>query len=161
MQSWHDAEILAVNPIEERLDSSQGFIPPAAERRNQALQRLGQFRADYKQLAPSMKVSFKPGSSERAQLAATIERALSQYGLGYRSAEEVSDVAVQNRQASVMVRAPRSHRETVHRLLEALAPLFSARVLLIFDDDIRIDALTLHIEETPMFSEDGLAIFRH
>ncbi|PLW82266.1 hypothetical protein CWI75_10845 [Kineobactrum sediminis] len=159
VETWPDAEMLSVNPTREQANSTQGFVPPTAERRDQVLQRLSQFRADYKQLAPSMSVSFRPGSSERGQLAETIAQALSQYGLGSKASGVVPDTTVKNRSAPIVMRAARAHRETVHRLLEALAPYFSAQVLLVFDDDTRIDALTFHISGTPAFNEDGLAIF--
>ena len=125
------------------------------------LQRLSQFRADYKQLAPAMAVRYQPDSPDSAKLADVLTQALSQYGLdrGTATTEPIPDTGGENGSASIVVHTAQEDEETVRRLLQALAPYFSAQVLLLFDDT-RISELTLRITSAPAFTEDGLAVFQ-
>ncbi|MEQ8803083.1 MAG: hypothetical protein RLP45_13680, partial [Haliea sp.] len=77
------ATLLAVNAAGTAAPAAPGFVPPAPARRDQVLQRLSQFRADYKQLAPAMTVGYPPDSPDSAKLAEELTRALSQYGLDH------------------------------------------------------------------------------
>ena len=155
------ATLLAVNSAGNAAAVAPGFVPPAPARRDQVLQRLSQFRADYKQLAPAMTVDYPPDSPDSAKLADELTRALSQYGLdrGAATAGPTPDNGGGNWSAPMVVHTAKGNEETVRRLLEALAPYFSAQVLLVFDDT-RINELTLSIRATPAFTEDGLAVFQ-
>lgn len=154
------AVLLAVNAGESTSDATPGFVPPAAARRDRVLQRLGQFRADYRQMAASMAVHYQAGSPDAENLAEVIAQALAQHGLGRGGAvaAEYADKGSEAWNAGLVVHTAQRHEEIVRRLLAALAPYFSAQVLLVFDD-ARVNELSLHIVGTPAFTEDGLAIF--
>ncbi len=155
------ATLLAVNADENVTIAGSGFVAPAPARRDQVLQRLSQFRADYKQLAPAMTVRYPPDSPGSAKLADELNQALSQYGLdrGAATAEPLPEPGAENWSTPIVVHTAQGDEETVRRLLEALAPYFSAQVLLVFDDT-RISELTLRIRTAPEFTKDGLAVFQ-
>ena len=161
LESRPGAVLLAVNADSSTTAASPGFVPPAPARRDQVLQRLSQFRADYKQLAPAMAVRYQADSPDSAKLADVLTQALSQYGLdrGTATSEPIPDAGGEDWSASIIVHTAQGDEETVRRLLQALAPYFSAQVLLVFDDT-RISELTLRIMAAPAFTEDGLAVFR-
>ena len=111
--------------------------------------------------ASPMAVRYQADSPDSAKLADVLTEALSQYGLdrGNVSSKPIPDTGGEDWSASIIVHTAQGDEETVRRLLQALAPYFSAQVLLIFDDT-RISQLTLRIMVAPAFTEDGLAVFR-
>ena len=93
LDSRPGAVLLAVNADSSTTAASPGFVPPAPARRDQVLQRLSQFRADYKQLAPAMAVRYPVDSPDGAKLADVLTEALSQFGLdrGAATSEPIPD----------------------------------------------------------------------
>lgn len=160
LESRPGTMLLAVNAEASAMNTAPGFVAPAPARRDRVLQRLGQFRSDYKQLAPSMVVHFRQDSPDAARVAEVISQALSHYGLGRDGATAAEPPATGSgsRDPGLVVHTAQRDEAMVRRLLEALAPYFSAQVLLVFDDT-RASDLTLRIVGTPRFTEDGLAVF--
>ncbi|QIB64348.1 hypothetical protein [Kineobactrum salinum] len=155
--SYPDAELWAVNPGLRPGAAGQEFVAPNSARRNRVLQRLGQFRADYRQSAPFLTISHSAGSPARRQFARELAGVLAQHDLGAAGAGPAPAEA--EREADIIVRAARRDQNIVRALLQALSPYYSAHVLLLFDESIRLDRLSLHIAGDPTFTREGLAIF--
>lgn len=163
--TYPGAQLLAVNPTLRRDDADGQFVAPDSARRNRVLQRLGQFRADYRQAAPFLTISHSPGSPGRQQFAAEVAGALAQHDLGATgTAPNLTNDAIMDEtgdgQADMRVRAARRDRNIVRELLWALSPYYSGRVLLVFDDSVRLDNLSLHIGGNPVFTREGVAVFQ-
>lgn len=138
---------------------SDSFVVISPANRERVLQNLGRFRADYKQLAPFLRVSASPGMPSRSRLADRLGSALAHYGLGRTVPEVASPPLALEPGASLVLICNESHMEIAHRLLQALSPYFRGEVLIQFDESLRVDTMQLLIGGRPRFTAEGTAVF--
>ncbi|MFC6673070.1 hypothetical protein [Marinobacterium aestuariivivens] len=142
--------------VTDRLDRI--YMAESEPLRAQVLQNLGEFRAAYQQLAPSLEVRVAPGLKSRQRLAERLGAALSHFGLG--RARAGFDLALPGQaRPAMLARCSGRDAEILRRLLAALSPYLAGDVLVQFDDSLRIDEIGLYLLGEPRFNEEGVAIF--
>ena len=128
-------------------------------RREAALQRLAEFRANYRQARPFVVVSAAATSEPLDKLAREIGGALSLHELGaYR--QDVPDFksGAGSSELPEMHLAPRD-THIARELLWALEPFLGGRISLVYDAELRIDQIQLRMQGRPWFSAEGEATF--
>jgi len=138
---------------------TESIHAPSPEIRDQVQQRLRRFRADYKQAAPSIRVTAIPGDSHQEQLAETITDLLAGASLDQENRSEDDESTPAGVDGAIMIRASSQDRQMVHRLLQALSPLLSGGVLLAFEGDQSTGRVAILIRGRPGFTAEGVAVF--
>lgn len=132
---------------------------PSAAIRAQVMQRLSRFHADYKQVAPSIRVTAIPGDSHQRQLADTISDLLAFVSLNQERSSPDVEPARGRIDSAIMISASSQDRQMVYRLLQALSPLISGGVGLAFENSLSTGRVNLLIRGRPNFTAEGVAVF--
>lgn len=138
---------------------SEHFLAISSANRERVLENLSRFRADYKQLAPFLRVSASPTLESRSLLADQLGRVLARYGLGGTAPEAVSPPLATEPGASLVMICNERHLVIAHRFLQALSPYLRGEVLIQFDDGRNVDHMQLFIKGNPRFAPGGTAVF--
>jgi hypothetical protein len=138
---------------------SRNFVSPDAVLVERLLQNLRLFRADFRQMAPSITVSAKPGSPERDRIATELGGLLARAELGQRG--QTTDVTAEHAELNpgIIFYSTRQNREILLRFINDIAPYFKGTVLLAGKDDGRLDRIAMVIHGQPGFLPDGSVVF--
>jgi len=153
-----DAQWLRLPTVVAAGEVGSRYVEPADALRAGVLQNLAQFRVNYQQLAPYLKVKAAPGLENGQRLAQQLGSVLAHYGLGRTAASDAQSLP-DKRRALLVLRGARKDAEIIRRLLAALSPYLSGEVLVQFDDARRIDQLELYLLGEPGFTKTGVAVF--
>lgn len=151
-----------------RVADSDGPLPAAGEEsvrapsaaiRDQVLQRLRRFRADYKQAAPSIRVAANAANPRQAQLASTITGLLATASLNQQLGAQDVARTWEGVETALIIRGSGQDRQMVYRLLQALSPLLSGGVVLAFEGGQNTGRVDVIIRGEPRFTANGVAVF--
>lgn len=145
------------------------WTPASDTTRQQVLQSLSQYAADYKQLRTLLEVRPGAGPPELEQLSQRIGAALALYNLGraipggnLAVGEPLIDnlpVKLTLPDNGLLLICAEDDSELARRLLAALTPYLSGRVSVYFDTKITAQSMRLYLIGTPYFNDQGQATF--
>lgn len=125
--------------------------------RQQVLQSLSEYAADYKQLRTQVEVWTEPGSAERNKLALRMGNALARYSLGGGN-REINSAFIKPEQGVLLI-CLEADKELALRILAALTPYISGKVSVRFDKEVAAQSMRLYLFGTPYFNDQGQAKF--
>ncbi len=138
------------------------WTPASGATRQQVLQLLSQYSADYIQLRTRLEVRPGPGSATLEQLSQRIGDALVRYDLGRMITGD--DRPLDNLPADLVLPengllliCAEEDSELALRLLAALTPYLSGRVSVRYDTKITAQSMRLYLFGTPYFNDQGQA----
>jgi hypothetical protein len=163
-------EILSSSPLEillelplvattQTVDWKTKWNPSLTMPRQQVLQSLSEYAADFKQLRTQLEVWAEPGSTERDQLVQRIGSALERYDLG--GVKQGANPAVTRPPEGMLLICAAADKELAVRMLAALTPYISGKVIMRFDTDLAAQSMQLYLFGTPYFNDQGQAKFDH
>ena len=141
------------------------WTPTSAAIRQQVLQSLSQYAADFKQLRPQLDIWAEPGSATLEKLAQRIGKALAQYHLGQVNnninppAEKTMFKTIFDN--GVLLVCTETDRVLAKRMLEALSPYLGGNVRVRFNSELAGQSMQLYLFGTPYFTDEGQASFSH
>lgn len=145
--------------VQEAINWQPEWLLASNLARQQVLQSLSQYAADYQQLRLRLEVWAKPGATERTKLAQRIGKALAHYDLGQVNQSANPPAAIVTGDDAVVLLCAEADRELAIRLLAALSPYLSGKVSLRFEPEIRPQTMRLYLLGTPYFNTYGQATF--
>ncbi|CCK75167.1 hypothetical protein OLEAN_C09910 [Oleispira antarctica RB-8] len=125
--------------------------------RQQVLQSLSEYAADYKQLRTQLEVWAEPGSTSRDQLVQRIGSALERYDLG--EVKQEANPAVILPAKGILLICAAADKELALRMLAALTPYISGEVSIRFETNLAAQTMRLYLFGTPYFNDQGQAKF--
>ncbi|MFT4763297.1 MAG: hypothetical protein ACI9OH_000383 [Oleispira sp.] len=150
---------LAVITTTPAVDWKPKWNPSLKMPRQQVLQSLSEYAADFKQLRTQLEVWAEPGSTERDQLVQRIGSALERYDIGGVK-QEANPAVTRPDEGMLLICAP-ADKELAVRILAALTPYISGKVVMRFDSDLAAQSMQLYLFGTPYFNDLGQAKFDH
>ena len=135
------------------------WSPDAGAARQQILQSLGQYAADFKQLRPQMEVWAAPGLDARVTLARRIGDALAHHNLGQLNQSANPPAAIANIHNGALLICAEADSELARHLLAALTPYLSGRISVRFDSELAAQSMKLYLFGKPYFNTEGQATF--
>ena len=127
--------------------------------RQQVLQSLGEYAADFKQLRTQLKVWAEPGSTERNKLVQRMGNALARYSLG--GVIQEANLSFTRPDEGVLMICAAADKDLALRILAALSPFISGKVSIHFDTDLAAQSMHLYLFGVPYFNNQGQANFDH
>ncbi len=160
---------LSVVPTDAAVSWHARWTPASDTARQQVLQSLSRYAADYRQLRTLLEVRPGPGPAELEQLSQRIGAALALYNLGRAIPGDnlaVKDLLIDNLPANLtlpdnglLLICAEDDSELARRLLAALTPYLSGRVSVYFDNKITAQSMRLYLFGSPYFNDQGQAAF--
>jgi hypothetical protein len=150
---------LAVITTTEEVDWKPKWNPSLTMPRQQVLQSLSEYAADFKQLRTQLEVWTEPGSTERNQLVQRIGSALERYDLG--GVKQEANAAVTRPAKGILLICAAADKELAVRMLAGLTPYISGKVTVRFDAGLASQSMQLYLFGTPYFNDQGQAKFDH
>jgi hypothetical protein len=150
---------LAVITTTPAVDWKLKWNPSLKMPRQQVLQSLSEYAADFKQLRTQLEVWAEPGSTERDQLVQRIGSALERYDIG--GVKQEANPAVTRPDEGMLLICAAADKELAVRILAALTPYISGKVVMRFDSDLAAQSMQLYLFGTPYFNDLGQAKFDH
>jgi hypothetical protein len=150
---------LAVITTTPAVDWKLKWNPSLKMPRQQVLQSLSEYAADFKQLRTQLEVWAEPGSTERDQLVQRIGSALERYDIG--GVKQEANPAVTQPDEGMLLICAAADKELAVRILAALTPYISGKVVMRFDSDLAAQSMQLYLFGTPYFNDLGQAKFDH
>ncbi|MEE4145440.1 MAG: hypothetical protein V2I26_11615 [Halieaceae bacterium] len=135
------------------------FIPPTGLLHQRVLENLRRFQTEFRQMAPGASVSAAPGSLNRDLVAKALKDLFASTGLTATANVAVNSPVPETALADILLYTRKENREIVHRLIAAIYPYLSGKILLVFDERFTLDRLHLVIQGTPRFNSDGSVAF--
>jgi hypothetical protein len=135
------------------------WSPDSGAARQQVLQLLGQYAADFKQLRPQMEVWAAPGLDARVALARRIGDALAHHNLGQLNQSASPPAARANMNNGALLICAEADSELARHLLAALTPYLSGRISVRFDSELVAQSMKLYLFGKPYFNTEGQASF--
>lgn len=136
---------------------SSQFIPLSSDRRDQLLNRLSKFRAQYKQSAPQLRVWAPPASKNAQRVAGQLGSSLAQLGLGKTLRQAPGPVP--DSDAPMLLIGTEKDQNIIRQLLTALSFHLAGDMEVRFDDTVSLDNLILYLPGEPRFTPEGVAYF--
>ena len=129
--------------------------------RQQVLQSLSEYVADYKQLRTQVEVWAEPGSTERDKLVQRMGNALARYSLGgFNQEAKPEDSPVFTKlEKGILLICSKADKELALRILAAFTPYLSGKVSVRFDTEIAAQSIRLYLFGTPYFNDQGQVKF--
>jgi hypothetical protein len=127
--------------------------------RQQVLQSLGEYAADFKQLRTQLKVWAEPGSTERNKLVQRMGHALARYSLG--GVIQEANLSFTRPDEGVLMICAAADKDLALRILAALSPFIGGKVSIHFDTDLAAQSMHLYLFGVPYFNNQGQANFDH
>jgi hypothetical protein len=125
--------------------------------RQQVLQSLGEYAADFKQLRTQLQVRAEPGSVEKNKLVQRIGNALARYSLG--GVIQEANPALTRPDEGVLLICAAADKNLALRILAALTPYVSGNVSIHFDTELAAQSMQLYLFGVPYFNDQGQANF--
>jgi hypothetical protein len=125
--------------------------------RQQVLQSLGEYAADFKQLRTQLQVRAEPGSIEKNKLVQRIGNALARYSLG--GVIQEANPALTRPDEGVLLICAAADKNLALRILAALTPYVSGNVSIHFDTELAAQSMQLYLFGVPYFNDQGQANF--
>jgi ABC-type uncharacterized transport system fused permease/ATPase subunit len=141
----------------EALEWQTQWDPSLSMPRQQVLQSLSEYAADFKQLRTQLQVWAEPGSTERDKLVQRMSNALAQYALG-GVVQEANPVFTRPNEGVLLICAA-ADKELALRILAALTPYLSGKVSIHFATDLTAQSMQLYLFGVPYFNDQGQANF--
>jgi hypothetical protein len=139
------------------LDWQTQWDPSLSMPRQQVLQSLGEYAADFKQLRTQLQVWAEPGSKERDKLLQRMGNALAQYALG--GVMQEANPAFTRPDKGVLLICAAADKDLALRILAALTPYISGKVRIYFDTNLTAQSMQLYLFGVPYFNDQGQANF--
>jgi hypothetical protein len=139
------------------LDWQTQWDPSLKMSRQQVLQSLGEYAADFKQLRTQLQVWAEPGSIERNKLVQRMGNALAQYSLGGGIQE--ANLAFTRPDKGVLMICAAADKNLALRLLAALTPYIGGNVSIHFETEFAAQSMQLYLFGVPYFNDHGQANF--
>ena len=129
--------------------------------RQQVLQSLSEYVADYKQLRTQVEVWAEPGSTERDKLVQRMGNALARYSLGgvNQEAKPEDSPVFTKLEKGILLICSKADKELALRILAAFTPYLSGKVSVRFDTEIAAQSIRLYLFGTPYFNDQGQVKF--
>lgn len=141
-------------------EALQGPVALSDARRQNVLQRLSAFRADYRVVSPTVTVAALEASSASRELAQRIGGLLAQHNLGRYAAEPVVIEHIgDGGNDGLIIAVKREDRTLARTLATALSPMLSGTIRIQFDDTRRSGHLLVGVAARPRFTAEGMAVF--
>jgi ABC-type uncharacterized transport system fused permease/ATPase subunit len=141
----------------EALDWQTQWDPSLSMPRQQVLQSLSEYAADFKQLRTQFQVWAEPGSTERDKLVQRMGNALAQYALG--GVMQKANAAFIRPNEGVLLICAAADKDLALRILAALTPYISGKVSIHFDTNLTAQSMQLYLFGVPYFNDQGQANF--
>jgi ABC-type uncharacterized transport system fused permease/ATPase subunit len=141
----------------EALEWQTQWDPSLSMPRQQVLQSLSEYAADFKQLRTQLQVWAEPGSTERDKLVQRMSNALAQYALG-GVVQEANPVFTRPNEGVLLICAA-ADKDLALRILAALTPYLSGKVSIHFATDLTAQSMQLYLFGVPYFNDQGQANF--
>jgi hypothetical protein len=125
--------------------------------RQQVLQSLNEYAADFKQLRTQLQVWAEPGSTERDKLVQRMSNALARYSLG--GVMQVTNPAFTRPAEGILLICAAADKDLALRILAALTPYLSGKVSIHFASDLTAQSMQLYLFGVPYFNDQGQANF--
>lgn len=139
------------------MELSSQFTPLSSDRRDQLLNSLSRFRAQYKQSAPQLRVWAPPGSENAQRVARQLGTSLAQLGLGKTVRRAPGPVP--DSDAPMVLMGTEKDQNIIRQLLTALSFHLAGDMEVRFDDTVSLDNLILYLPGEPRFTPEGIAYF--
>lgn len=133
--------------------------PSSGNARQQVLQSLSEYAADFQQLRTLLEVWAEPGLAEREGLAQRLGEALAHYNLGGVNQAIIPPPALAVLDSGALLVCAEEDRELALRLLAALTPYLGGKVTVRFNSEFGAQSLRLYLFGTPYFNDLGQAKF--
>jgi hypothetical protein len=143
----------------QALDWQTQWDPSLSMPRQQVLQSLGEYAADFKQLRTQLKVWAEPGSTERNKLVQRMGNALARYSLG--GVIQEANLSFTKPDEGFLMICAAADKDLALRILAALSPFISGKVSIHFDTDLAAQSMHLYLFGVPYFNNQGQANFDH
>jgi hypothetical protein len=149
----------------QTVDWKTQWNPSLKMPRQQVLQSLSEYVADYKQLRTQVEVWAEPGSTERDKLVQRMSNALARYSLEGVNQEASSEERLENNpvftklEKGILLICSEADKELALRILAAFTPYISGKVNVRFDTEIAAQSMRLYLFGTPYFNDQGQAKF--
>ncbi len=135
------------------------WAPSSNDARQQVLQSLSEYAANFKQLRTLLEVWAEPGSAEREKLAQRLGKALAHYNLGRVNQAVIPPAALAMLDSGALLVCAEEDRELAMRMLAALTPYLGGKVTVRFTPELTAQSMRLYLFGTPYFSDLGQAKF--
>lgn len=139
------------------LDWQLQWDPSLQMPRQQVLQSLNKYAADFKQLRTQLQTWAEPGSTERDNLVKRMGNALARYSLG--GVNQEANPAFTRPDEGVLLICAAADKDLALRILAALTPYLSGKVSIHFATDLTAQSMQLYLFGTPYFNDQGQANF--
>lgn len=150
-----EMHVVQLGPTDEAAPYDR-YQPVTAQVRDRVLQRLGEFRAAYKQLGPRVAVEVAPGEAAHRQVAQGLIEMLARYGMNAPAAATDREAAA--KQPIILYCSPED-LPVAYALLSAVAPYIRGNVAIIKDRAYPASRMRLRLQGTLRFTEAGAAVF--
>ncbi len=134
-------------------------VSPPEKARQQVLQSLKEFSADFKLLRPQLEIWAKPGSTTNQKLARRMGQVLAQNNLGGVNQNLSPPDAAKMIDRGVLLVTAKDNILLAKRLIAAFNPYLSGRVKVFYDHQITPQSMQLYFFGSPYFSDVGQATF--
>jgi hypothetical protein len=134
-------------------------VSPPEKARQQVLQSLKEFSADFKLLRPQLEIWAKPGSTTNQKLARRMGQVLAQNNLGSVNQNLSPPDAAKMIDRGVLLVTAKDNILLAKRLIAAFNPYLSGRVRVLYDHQITPQSMQLYFFGSPYFSDVGQATF--
>jgi hypothetical protein len=125
--------------------------------RQQVIQSLSEYAADFKQLRTQLQVWSEPGSKERGKLVQRMGSELARYSLG--GVMQEANPAFTRPDEGVLLICAAADKDLALRILAALTPYISGKVSIHFDTNLTAQSMQLYLFGVPYFNDQGQANF--
>jgi hypothetical protein len=139
------------------LDWQTQWDPSLNMPRQQVLQSLNEYAANFKQLRTQLQIWAEPGSTERDNLVQRMGNALARYSLGGVSQE--ANPAFTRPNEGILLICAVADKDLALRILAALTPYISGKVSIHFATDLTAQSMQLYLFGVPYFNDQGQANF--
>jgi hypothetical protein len=139
------------------LDWQTQWDPSLKMPRQQVLQSLSEYAADFKQLRTQLQVWAEPGSKERDKLVQRMGSVLARYSLG--GVIQEANPAFTRPDEGILLICAAADKDLALRILAALTPYLSGKVSIKFDTDLTAQSMHLYLFGIPYFNDQGQANF--
>jgi hypothetical protein len=150
-------ELPLVTTTAKALNWQTQWNPSLKMPRQQVLQSLSEYAADFKQLRTQLQVWAEPGSKERNKLVQRMGNALARYSLG--GVMQEANPAFTRPDKGVLLICAADDKNLALGILAALTPYLSGKVSIHFDTDLTAQSMQLYLFGVPYFNDQGQASF--
>lgn len=131
------------------------YQPLSSEVRDQVIQQLGEFRAKYKQLWPTITIQSNPDNRLVHQVAQTLAPMLARYDLG----QLVATSDLEDTEQPLTLWCSPNNIPVAYTFLSAIAPYIQGELILIKDPSYSAARMKLQLRGTPRFNQNGSVVF--